>query len=67
MKRCRQCHQLKSNADFYEREDRPALYAFCKSCMDKEGRSVDFPPVEEQGGGVLYVNYSSLRPGWYEG
>jgi hypothetical protein len=62
---CRQCHKMKSNDDFHKIEDRSnGFYAFCKSCMDEQGRSLEYPPIEKRGYGVYYPNFASLEPGF---
>ena len=65
--RCTKCKNVKPIDDFYEREDRPGLpYAWCKKCCSENGRSPDYPELQEQGSGVYYVNYKSLRTGYEE-
>jgi hypothetical protein len=32
---CKRCKRFLSTNNFYEREDRPGYYAFCKGCMKK--------------------------------
>ncbi len=40
-------------SEFYEREDRPGYYSWCKRAMIKQGRSVDFPAMEDRGYGKV--------------
>lgn len=64
-KRCTLCKDVKPIEDFFEREDMPAgRYAWCKTCMEEQGRSPDYPDIKEQGGGVIHPNYKSLLPGY---
>jgi len=62
-KRCTLCLKIKSLEDFEERDDDMTVgyFAWCKTCMKEQGRSVDYPAKEERGGGVYKPNYSSLR------
>ncbi len=48
---CKWCHSWKPVTEFYEREDRDGYYKWCKDCMDKNGRSVKWPPATERGYG----------------
>jgi hypothetical protein len=32
---CKQCRRFLNISKFYEREDRPGFYAFCRKCMKK--------------------------------
>lgn len=48
---CKHCHSWKDVSHFNEREDRTGYYAWCIECMDAEGRSTNYPAMEERGGG----------------
>ncbi len=64
-KQCKLCKKVKPIGDFNEREDMIAgRYAWCKTCMDDAGRTIEYPPEKERGSGVITVNYASLRPGY---
>jgi len=61
-KRCTLCGNVKPITDFHERDDMQfGRYAWCKQCMEEQGRSVDYPDVKERGGGVIKPNYASLK------
>jgi hypothetical protein len=65
--RCTKCHKVKDVTEFYIREDTfNSTYAWCKACMKEQGRSPEYPPLEERGSGVYHPNYKSLRPGYIE-
>lgn len=67
-KRCKLCRNIKPIDDFFEREDRSAgRFEWCKICMEKNGRSPDYPPISERGSGVINANFSSLQPGYNDG
>ena len=65
--RCTRCGRALTSDHFHKRDDRTGFFAWCLFCMDKEGRSMDYPPEKERGAGVIHVNYSSLRPGYNDG
>lgn len=35
---CQRCGEVKSFSEFFQREDRVGVYAWCLKCMRKEGR-----------------------------
>jgi hypothetical protein len=37
--------------EFEVREDRAGYYAWCKQAMDEQGRSVNYPAIEDRGYG----------------
>ena len=61
MVRCKLCNKVKSDSDFYAREDRTGPYAFCIQCCKEQGRTPEYPPEKDRGAGVIRPNYKSLR------
>ena len=50
---CSKCRRFKENINFFEREDRPGFYSWCKDCMDKGARSKDYPKKRDRGDGKI--------------
>lgn len=61
---CTRCKLVKHESNFYKDDER--RYAWCLSCMEEEGRTVDKPPLKDRGGGVISVNYHSLKSDYNE-
>lgn len=59
---CNQCNQWLNIDHFNLREDRitPTPYAFCKSCMHKQGRSVEWPEAKKRGDGQLRCHFKEI-------
>lgn len=58
---CSRCKRWKGIEHFFSREDNTGSYAWCKTCMEKEGRSTDYPDLSQRGHGVVFSNYGSLK------
>ena len=53
MKQCSSCHSFLPDDKFFVREDRPALYEWCKNCCLEQGRSPDHPKLKYRNPGVF--------------
>lgn len=49
--RCKHCQSWKPKTEF--EVENGSLYKFCKECMKEQGRSVEYPPMEERGFGKI--------------
>lgn len=58
---CPNCKRYLSVSKFQRRDDRNSLYKWCSDCMISGGRSEDYPPEKDQGGGRIYVSVEELE------
>ncbi|MFW9875965.1 MAG: hypothetical protein ACFFG0_22925 [Candidatus Thorarchaeota archaeon] len=54
MRFCKNCRKFLKIINFYPRSDRPGFHAFCKMCMDEQGRSLDHPDERDRGSGKIW-------------
>lgn len=57
---CKSCKIELPLENFKLREDRKGKYAICNMCRVMLCRAKDWPPVEEQGGGRIYIDFDEL-------
>ena len=50
-RKCGRCKKLKPLGKYKIRHDRPTYFSWCSDCMNREGRSTDYPKIEHRGSG----------------
>jgi len=53
LKHCDCCKRWLDIRNFLKREDREGYYSWCFDCMKERGRTGDYPPLRERGGGTI--------------